>query len=271
MNATPLVSAIILNFRSAKDTWACTEALQNQTIADKLEILIVDNASGDESVPWLRNRIGFTKANVRLIENACNSGYGQGNELGVQHSHGTYILIINPDNRLEPTGLAELIALLEQDPSIGLVAPKLVHEDGTIRSSVRAFPHWSDLVIKRAGLGKFFRQKMDHYLQEHDTTTAPHDVDWIAGACFVMRKDVYETLGGFDPRFFLFFEDTDLCRRCWQAGKRVVYAPGITARDRKRRLSDGGVLSIFTKRIVRIHFASALRYFWKWRGQALPR
>lgn len=271
MSSSPLVSAVILNYRSSRDTWRCVEALQQQSIADRVQIIVVDNASGDESVEWLRARIRSTGAAVQLIESAFNRGYGQGNELGVKQATGTFLLIINPDNRLEPTALAELVALLEADAGIGLVSPKLVHEDGTVRSSTRAFPHWSDLLIKRAGLGRFFRRKLDHYLQDHDTNPLPHDVDWVAGACLLLRTDFYRSLGGFDPRFFLFFEDTDLCRRCWLAGKRVVYAPGIVAHDRKRRLSEGGILSIFTKRIVRIHLMSAIRYFWKWRGQRPPR
>lgn len=270
MNTQPLVTAIILNYRSPRDTWRCAESLLQQTIADRTEIIIVDNASGEESVPWLRNRIASTQAPVQLIESAHNRGYGQGNELGVQHAHGEYLLIINPDNRLEPTGLEQLIDLLKAHSDVGIVSPKLIHEDGTVRSSTRAFPHWSDLVIKRAGLGNLFRKKMDHYLQEHDAATEPHDVDWVAGACFVLKTALYKELHGFDPRFFLFFEDTDLCRRCWQMGKRVWYVPGVIAHDRKRRLSEGGILSIFTKRIVRIHLMSAIRYFWKWRGQPLP-
>jgi hypothetical protein len=79
-----------------------------------------------------------------------------------------------------------------------------------------------------------------------------------------MRKEFFEQLHGFDPRFFLFFEDTDLCRRIWAAGKRVVYWPGVTAKDRRERLSQGGVLSLLNKKTARIHLASGIKYFRKW-------
>jgi GT2 family glycosyltransferase len=91
------------------------------------------------------------------------------------------------------------------------------------------------------------------------------EVDWIAGACFMMPRTLFLELGGFDPRFFLFFEDTDLCRRVKQRGKKVVFASSVHALDRKERLSGGGVLELFTKRTARIHLASAVKYFWKWR------
>ncbi len=80
-----------------------------------------------------------------------------------------------------------------------------------------------------------------------------------------MRSDLLRELHGFDERFFLFFEDTDLCRRCWKAGKRVVYFPEAQGTDRKSRLSEGGVGALLTKKTARIHLGSAIKYFWKWR------
>jgi GT2 family glycosyltransferase len=109
------------------------------------------------------------------------------------------------------------------------------------------------------------------YLQADADPDGVRDVDWVVGACLLLRRSFYEELGGFDPRFFLFFEDIDLCRRCWLAGKRVVYFPRAVATDRKRRLSEGGVFRLLTKKTGRIHVMSALRYFRKWHGAALPR
>lgn len=95
----------------------------------------------------------------------------------------------------------------------------------------------------------------------------PQEVDWIVGACFLIREDFFQQLGGFDPRFFLFFEENaDLCRRCWQHGKKVLYVPSIRVADKQERLSEGGMLSLLTKRTARIHVASAVKYFLKWKG-----
>jgi GT2 family glycosyltransferase len=266
MSSTPLVSAIILNYRSSRDSWKCVLALRAQTIADQLEILLVDNHSCDDSIGYLRNRVRASEPSVRVLESGTNIGYGQGNELGVQHAKGQYVLIINPDNELEPDALEKMVEEMRRDPSIGIIAPQLVHEDGTIRDSYRTFPTASDLIIKRTMLRKFFPDRMRHYLQHDRDMSVTRDVDWVAGACLLIKRDFYLELGGFDPRFFLFFEDTDLCKRTWKAGKRVVYFPAAKARDRKHRLSEGGLLALFTKKTARIHLASAVKYFWKWRG-----
>ena len=92
------------------------------------------------------------------------------------------------------------------------------------------------------------------------------EVDWVVGGCFMIRRDVFTQLGGFDERFFLFFEDTDLCRRVGLAGKKVLYDPRIVAGDKKRRLSGQSFLDLFFKKTGRIHISSALKYFWKWRA-----
>jgi len=86
----------------------------------------------------------------------------------------------------------------------------------------------------------------------------------------LIRKDLFDQLHGFDERYFLFFEDADLCRRCWNAKKRVVYYPTVKAADGKERLSGDDLLSIFTKKTGRIHLISAIKYFWKWYGKPLP-
>lgn len=99
---------------------------------------------------------------------------------------------------------------------------------------------------------------------------AMHDVDWMVGACLFLRRELYETLQGFDERFFLFFEDIDLCRRCWEHGKRVVYMPEIRALDKKQRLSGKNIFSLLTNWTTRVHAMSALKYFWKWRGKKFP-
>ncbi len=262
---SPLVSAIVLNYKTPKDCILCVRALLKQTIADDIEILVVDNRSEDDSIGFLRNTFR-DEPRVRFLETPRNRGYGQGNAEAAKRANGRFLLIINPDNELEPSGLERMTAAMEADASIGILGPKLLHEDGTIRDSYRTFPTILDVFIKRTFLRKYFTTRMRRYLQHGQDTTQVRDTDWLAGACLLIRRDFFEELGGFDPRFFLFFEDTDLCRRCWKAGKRVVYFPLAYATDRKHRLSEGGFLSFFTKRTVRIHLASAFRYFWKWRG-----
>lgn len=261
---TPLVSAIILNYRTGRDAWKCADALLKQTINDAMEILIVDNHSEDDSIGYIRNRVRFSAPQIRIIETPENVGFGHGYNVGFRHAVGNYILINNPAKILAPDAVEKMVRAMERDPSIGILAPKLIYPDGAVRDSYRSFPRPYDVVIKRTFLRSLFPSRMKYYLQTERNPEVTGDADWVAGGCLLIREDLLRQLGGFDERFFLFFEDTDLCRRCWNAGKRVVYFPEAQGADRKSRLSEGGVMALFTKKTARIHLASAAKYFWKW-------
>jgi len=267
INMTPLVSAIVLNYRTPLDAVQCVKNLRRQTIKDQIEIIVVDNHSDDDSIGILHVRLADIP-NVRIIEAAENLGYGRGNNLGERYATGDYILIVNPDTEPQSDALERFIEVLEKDTEIGIIAPKLVFPDGTVRDSYRTFPTMFDIVIKRTVLRHIFHERLRRYLQHERDPNYVRDTDWVAGACLFLRRSFFEELGGFDERFFLFFDDTDFCRRCWELGKRVVYYPDIKAGDRKQRLSGGGILPLVTKPAGRAHVQSALKYFWKWRKHA---
>ena len=260
----PQVSAIILNFQAGRKAVECVRALKEQTIADQMEIIVVDNHSEDDSIGILRNSLRHMP-NVRIVETPENLGFGRGYDTGIRQARGEFILINNPEKKLEPDAVEKMVAKMEGDQSIGIVAPKLHHEDGSVRLSARSFPRPLDVFIKRTFLHRFFPGRMRRYLSLDHSTEKERDVDWVVGGCFLIRADLYRTIGGFDHRYFLFFEDIDLCRTCWKAGKRVVYFPEARGLDRKRRLSEMNVFAMFFRKTGRAHITSALRYFWKWR------
>lgn len=264
MHKQPTISVIILNYRSPQLTVQCVQKLQEQSIADAMEILVVDNHSEDDSIGVLRNRLSGYK-NVRIIEVPTNRGYGKGNNFGAGYANGEYILIMNPDNQPEASALERMIAVLEEDEEIGILAPKLIYPDGAVRESAVRFPTFLDMFLKRTVFQHLFPRRLDRYLQRSKDPEIMRDTDWVHGACLLLRRSIFEELGGFDPRFFMFFEDIDLCKRCWELGKRVVYIPEIHVADREQRLSGAGLLSLLTKRTGWMHIASAMRYFWKWR------
>lgn len=259
---TPLVSAIVLNYRSYKDTTKCVQALLNQTIGDRLEILIVDNHSDDESIGVMRAR--YTgHPGIHIIESPTNSGYAHGNNLAARYAKGQYLLIINPDNILPPDAAEKLVTILKNNPDAGIIGPALIYPDNSIRPSARSFPTMGDLIRKRLKPDEWHST----YQSTIDRSKNIVEVDWLVGACLLIEKKFFDTLGGFDQRFFLFFEDIDLCRRCWGMGKKVLYAPAIRVQDRKRRLSEGGIFALFTKPTTRIHLKSAVKYFYKWKAE----
>ncbi|MFH1670260.1 MAG: glycosyltransferase family 2 protein [Patescibacteria group bacterium] len=259
----PLISILILNYRTPLTVVECVKNLQKQKVADQMEIIVIDNHSDDDSIGILRNRLEDFK-NVCIVESPRNLGFGKGNNIGERYATGEFIVILNPDTEPEPGAIEKLIAVLKSDESIGIIAPKLVFPDGTARDSYRTFPTVPDLIIKRTFLKRLFPERLKRYLQHESNPLTVRDTDWVVGACMVMQRSVFEKLGGFDPRFFLFFEDTDLCRRCWEMGKRVLYYPEVSAGDRKHRLSGSGFLPLLTTRAGRVHLVSAIRYFNKW-------
>jgi len=258
----PRVSAIVLNYRSPRDTVQCVNALLTQTIAETLEILVVDNKSDDESIGLIRAQFGHTPQ-VRIIEHRGNLGYGRGNNLAARNARGEFLLILNPDNTLPPDATWQMLRVLRSREDVGIVGPALVHSDGTVRPSARRFPTISDLLRKRLFPDAWqatYKREMRQFGNDE-----PVQVDWLVGACLLMRTALFRRLGGFDERYFLFFEDIDLCRRAKLLGKNVLYLPRVRVLDRKARLSGRSLLSLFTKKTTRIHVASAIKYFWKWR------
>lgn len=260
----PLISAIVLNTWAGRQTVACVRQLLNQTVAEHMEVIVVDNHSRDDSIGYIRNNLQDPR--VRIVENRRNLGFGGGYGTGLRLARGEYVLINNPDKILEQGGVERLMQALKNDPDIGIIAPKLVHEDGTVRSSARAFPRPFDVIAKRTAIGRLFPRHVERYLQEDRPLTGMRDTDWVVGGCLLMRTDLLRELNGFDPRFFLFFEDIDLCRRCWLKNKRVVFHADVHATDRKRRLSEINLFLMPFSFIGRAHIASAVKYFWKWKG-----
>ncbi len=260
---SPLVTAIVLNFRSPKDTMRCIEALKDQTIAEKISILVVDNHSDDESIGWFRARLKSDTA-IRIIEQRSNTGYGRGNNAALHYVRSEFVLIINPDNTLPSGGIERMLESLQKRTDTGIVGPALVYPNGGIRSSARRFPHILDLCRKRL-FPEAWQKNYEQWLKTIENKNEV-EVDWLVGACLLMRTDLLRSLGGFDPRFFLFFEDIDLCRRVHLLGKKVLYLPNVHVLDRRNRLSGSSVLSLLVRRMTWIHLMSAMKYFWKWRA-----
>jgi N-acetylglucosaminyl-diphospho-decaprenol L-rhamnosyltransferase len=229
-----------------------------------MEIIVIDNHSDTDAIGILRNRLGHLPT-VRIVETNRNAGFGGGYSVGIRQATGKYLLINNPAKILEPGALELMIKRIESDPTIGIIAPKLVHEDGSIRSSARAFPRLKDVIIKRSLPGSDKSKHVRRYLQSDVSPDQERETDWVIGGCMLMRREVMEAVGGFDPRFFLFFEDIDLCRRVRQTGKSILYFPQAIATDKKQRLSEMPLWRLPFKKAGRAHISSALKYFWKWK------
>ncbi|WP_025155551.1 glycosyltransferase [Leifsonia aquatica] len=207
-----LVSVILVNFRGADDTLTCVrELLQAEWPRDLLEIVVVDNASGDDSVARLRT---VDDPRVRVVESPRNSGFAGGCNLGVAEAHGEFVAFLNNDARPDGRWIAEAIATFESRPDVGAVASKVLDWEGERVDFVDAAVTWYGMGYK-PHTGEVDR----------DEWSVERDVLFGTGAAMFVRRDVFERLGGFDESYFMFYEDVDFGWRLNLAGYRFRFQP----------------------------------------------
>ncbi len=247
----------------------CLRGLLSLPSRHQREIIVVDNASADGTPEMVRQEF----PSARCLALPKNIGFGPGNNAGLQASIGKYILIMNPDIVILDDALDRLIDFMETHPEVGLVGPQLRNPDGSIQFSCYHFPTPLIPLYRRTPLGHWAvgQKALAHYLMTDWDHQTIREVDWLLGAFLVARRSMIDQLGSFDERFFLYFEDADLCRRAWQSGWRVVYNPEMQVVHYHRRESAGSIFSLLTNWIAREHLKSGLKYFLKYWGQPQPR
>ncbi len=262
------VSAIIVNYNTGPLTKTCVESLLKQPGGRDMEIIVVDNASSDESVSLLRSDF----PEITVIANKTNAGLSTGVNVGLRRASKEYYLVLNPDIIVLDGAVNNMAAYLDQNPGVGIVGGKLLSPNGELQSSCFRFYTPVTILQRRTWLGKtrWGRRGVDHFLmKDYDRNTA-RDVDWLMGSCLMSRAAAVKEVGGMDENFFLYFEDVDWCRRMWQAGWRVTYLPSAEFSHYYQHSSRrGGLAGLITNRVAREHVKSALKYFWKYHGNKL--
>ncbi|MDP2691732.1 MAG: glycosyltransferase family 2 protein [Candidatus Gracilibacteria bacterium] len=255
------LSICVVNYHSEKELRRFLESLTDYPPRCLFEVVLVHNGGQEEELRSLEKKFGGM---MYIIHSRDNQGFGAAQNKAVQKAKGEYVFICNPDLEVDEDSFQSLLSFAEELPEFGVIGPQLVHEGGVIQESCRRFPRFIDLVVKRVEFLPGFKKRARHYLMRDRDLSVPTQVDWLVGAAMLMKRERFLELGGFDPRFFLFFEDTDLCRRVHVAGHDVWYYPDSIFLHAHERLSQKGWWP-FSKTFW-IHFRSALQYFWKWRG-----
>ena len=210
-HTTPLVSVIILNWNGKKFLHTCLSSLA-QIKNPRIEIIVVDNNSSDDSVSYMRKE--FPKVNV--IESSKNNGFAGGNNIGAGAALGQYLLFINNDTKVTKDFLIPMIELCKRDAHVGCVQPEMrVMNHPDLLDEAGAY-------LTLSGFLYHYGYRKVHRLPMYQTTRV---VFSAKGACMLIPKHAFEEVGGFDEDFFIFFEETDLCHRLWLAGYKVIYMP----------------------------------------------
>lgn len=267
------VAVIMVSHNDLSD--ACLSSLAEARRRTPLDVsfVVVDNASTAYRANEFVERY-FDDAWV-LLRNG-DFGYGRSMNKGAALVDAEYFFILNPDTVLaDPDILTKLHAYMRSHPDVGLIGPKILNFEGVLQETCRRFPAWFQPLIQRTFLrdtsfGKTYLRSFQMKDEDHGVE---RDVDWVQGSAMFIKGDLWKRLGGFDDRYWMYFEDIDLCRKTWMSGHRVVYLPDVTlqhAHGRQSAKIRNLVMNVLKTKETRGHLASWMKYLWKWRFEPLP-
>lgn len=206
------VCTVIVNFNGGSLLGRCIDSLVAEITGCSFEIILVDNASQDNSLAQIDSKYPF----VRILRNDTNLGFAQANNQGIICSQGDLILLINNDAEVRKGAIRALVEMMLSDPRIGIVGPRLLNPDGSLQYSYGPFPSLFEVLT---GL---LLDKSERYYNRRGYEHS-HDVEWLTGACLLLRRKMLDEIGMLDDRFFFNYEDVDLCKRAWASKWRCSY------------------------------------------------
>jgi N-acetylglucosaminyl-diphospho-decaprenol L-rhamnosyltransferase len=224
-----------------------------------LEVIVVDNASSDGSPEMVRTDF----PHVRLVRNDENHGFPAANNQGLGLSKGRTLLLLNPDTEVVGDGLATMVGYMDAHPEVGALGPQLCYADGSLQSSRRRFPSLSTALVESTVMQEWWKDNaiLRRYYMSDTPDDAIQPVDWVVGACLLVRRKAYEQAGALDEGFFMYSEEMDWCRRIKDAGWEIVYLPTATVIHHEGKSSE----QVVAERHIRFQ-SSKVRYFRKHHG-----
>ena len=259
------VSVILVNYNTAHLLERCLGDLRRASAGLRVQTLIVDNASKDDSVAVIRERF----PDCELIVNPVNVGFGRANNQALPRCAGRYVLLLNTDAFVSPDTLSRTLAAMEADPACGVLGVLLTDSDGSVQPSCRYFPTpWNSFLV-HTGLARWFPRARLIDDPRWDPSRPAH-CDWVPGCYYLIRREVLAQVGLFDPRYFLYMEEVDHCRAVRDAGWTVRYLPDtrVIHLGGESAKSDGQ-LSSSGRQLSRLLVESELLYYRKHGGAPL--
>jgi len=214
------VSFIIINWNTRQLLQDCLNSVMERSQGHTVEIIVVDNASSDGSAEMVREQF----PQVRLIANPVNVGFARANNQGAQIARGRYLLLLNTDAFLKPNALEKLLELARREPKLGLVGARLLNPDGSFQASHTRFPNLAREFFTLSGLGRLLWGRF-YPSYGPEVERGPRVIDYVEGACLLIRRDVYAQVNGLDEGYFMYSEEVDLCYAMRRAGWQVWYHP----------------------------------------------
>lgn len=252
----PHLAIVIVSYNTAGYLEECLTAVIAQATSLELEIIVVDNNSSDGSVAMVREK--FPEVNLLLQHE--NKGFGHANNIGVQAARAPYVLLLNSDAILLEDTPAALLGYLREHPEVACLGPRINLPDGTRQERVIGNrPTLWRVLMQSVPLGRLLRRPLFTGIDLPSGEEAERDVGWISGVCMLIRREEYVQAGGFDPVFFMYCEDIDLCMKLAQFGTIVhlddfavlhyggMSSPGLEKQQRNAVLQQQNLLRILAR------------------------
>lgn len=233
------------------------DSSQSETL--RTEIIVVDSASSDDTAEMVRRRF----PQVKLLAQTENVGFTRSNNIALREARGRYLLLLNPDTEIVRDAIPTMVAYLDQHPDVGIVGPHTLNDDGSTQSTRRHFPNFWIGIFESTWLQPYApKSLLDYYYYANGTPSdATLDVDWVQGSAMMVRREIYEQIGGLDEGYVMYSEELDWCKRAKERGWRVVFLGDAKV------IHYGGKSS--EQAVARSHILfqqSKLRYFRKYHG-----
>ncbi|MBI1804265.1 MAG: glycosyltransferase family 2 protein [Ignavibacteriae bacterium] len=249
------VSIIIVGYNSRELLKRCLASIIRETNGISYEIVLVDNASTDET----RETIEQEFPTVRTIWNNQNRGYAAANNQGIAIAHGKYVVLLNPDTEVLDGAIQKIVEFADCHPRAGIVGCKLLFPDRTLQRSVKSFPTFTNVLWESTFLYRVFPRSpiFGRYYLSYFDCASELQVDWVSGACMMIRRQVLEKIGNLDEQFYMYAEEMDFCYRAKRAGFEVWYCPSAEV------VHFWGGYSAINRRVVTWSLGSQMLYFQK--------
>ena len=214
------LSIVIVSWNTRELLRECLDSILVTVRQLRLEIFVVDNASHDGTVPMVRAEF----PSVRLIENKENVGFARANNQAIQHSRGRYLMLLNSDTLVLPGAIERMLACMEARPDVGVMGPMHLNPDGSFQASFNDFPTLVPELLTVLGLSRRVYSPY-HPSYPPQQSQVARQVEWVGGACLLVRREAMDRVGLLDEAYFMYTEEADWCYRMKQAGWQVYYLP----------------------------------------------
>lgn len=249
------LSVVIITRNQSFRLKKCLESiLGSDNNRQDVEILVVDNNSTDDTLSILRE----CGSKIKIIENNKNRGVAPARNQGIKAASGKYLMMLDDDTEVLPNCFSKIILFLDSRDDCWCLGTKQLKPNGNLEYSARTFYDLPTILARRTPLGKFMKNRIRKHLMMEWDHNSVREVDWVAGASFVMKREAIDAIGNLDERYYFGFEDVDWCYRVKLAGKKVYYLHDAIVIHHVQ----GSSRKLFSKRALD-HLFSALRYLWK--------